>query len=173
MEITPTSLVDACGGADNLRRVLRHQGKVIIELIELERVNQEALPISDIDGSLRQITLDQPVDECALAALGRLIDQNLREQAAPFYSPTSKTDFHRPAWHISPPQGLLNDPNGFIYFQEHYHLFYQWYPFACEHKDKFWVHLISQMGCNGTPRLLASRPVIGMTVTGYFQATLW
>lgn len=146
MEITPTGLVDACGGADNVRRALRHQDKVIIELIELERVNQDVLPISTIDHSLRQITLDQPVSQGALTALGRVIDHNLREQAAPFYSPSQKTDFHRPGWHISPPQGLLNDPNGFIYFQGHYHLFYQWYPFACEHKDKFWVHLISPDG---------------------------
>ncbi|OOF02541.1 hypothetical protein BZG79_07440 [Salinivibrio sp. MA427] len=146
MEITPASLVDACGGADNLRRVLRHQDKIIIELIELERVNQEALSINTIDHSLRQITLAHPVNQNTLTALGRLIDYNLREQAAPCYASISKTDFHRPTWHISPPQGLLNDPNGFIYFQGHYHLFYQWYPFACEHKDKFWVHLISPDG---------------------------
>ncbi len=171
MEITPASLVDACGGADNLRRVLRHQGKIIIELIELERVNQETLSISTIDHSLRQITLAHPVNQSTLTALGRLIDHNLREQAAPCYASTSKTDFHRPTWHISPPQGLLNDPNGFIYFQGHYHLFYQWYPFACEHKDKFWVHLISQMGCNGTAHPSALPPAIGMTVTGYFRVT--
>ncbi|WP_413702334.1 glycoside hydrolase family 32 protein [Psychromonas sp. KJ10-10] len=50
---------------------------------------------------------------------------------------------HRPTWHVSPPQGLLNDPNGFIYHQGKYHLFYQWSPYACEHKDKYWAHLTS------------------------------
>lgn len=49
-------------------------------------------------------------------------------------------DPHRPLWHLAPAVGLLNDPNGFIHFQGHYHLFYQWNPLACAHGAKFWGH---------------------------------
>lgn len=49
-------------------------------------------------------------------------------------------DPHRPAWHLAPPVGLLNDPNGFIHFNGHFHLFYQWNPLACAHGAKFWGH---------------------------------
>lgn len=49
-------------------------------------------------------------------------------------------DIHRPAWHLSPPAGLLNDPNGFIHFNGRYHLFYQWNPLACAHGAKWWGH---------------------------------
>lgn len=47
-------------------------------------------------------------------------------------------DHHRPAWHLAPPVGLLNDPNGFIQFNQRYVLCYQWNPLACQHGAKFW-----------------------------------
>lgn len=53
-------------------------------------------------------------------------------------------DHYRPAWHLSPPAGLLNDPNGFIHFNGRYHLFYQWNPLACAHGAKCWGHWHSE-----------------------------
>lgn len=50
---------------------------------------------------------------------------------------------YRPKLHINPPHGLLNDPNGFCYFNDEYHLFYQWYPFGTIHGMKHWMHLTS------------------------------
>ena len=32
----------------------------------------------------------------------------------------------KPQYHISPPKGFLNDPNGLAQFQGIYHVFYQW-----------------------------------------------
>lgn len=52
-------------------------------------------------------------------------------------------DPFRPAYHISPKFGLLNDPNGLIQFNGQYHVFYQYNPFACDHTQKFWGHYIS------------------------------
>lgn len=49
----------------------------------------------------------------------------------------------RPLFHITPPHGLLNDPNGFCYFNNQYHLFYQWFPFDTYHGMKHWMHLTS------------------------------
>jgi beta-fructofuranosidase len=46
-------------------------------------------------------------------------------------------------YHIMPPVGLLNDPNGFIHFKGVYHLFYQWNPFETKHGAKFWGHYTS------------------------------
>ena len=50
----------------------------------------------------------------------------------------------RPHFHIAPPSGLMNDPNGLIFDGEKYHLFYQWFPFDAIHGMKHWKHLITK-----------------------------
>lgn len=50
----------------------------------------------------------------------------------------------RPVYHLAPPTGLLNDPNGLIFDGEKYHLFYQWFPFDALHGMKHWKHFITR-----------------------------
>ena len=50
----------------------------------------------------------------------------------------------RPHFHIAPPTGLMNDPNGLIFDGVKYHLFYQWFPFDAIHGMKHWKHLITK-----------------------------
>lgn len=74
------------------------------------------------------------------------LDQQLRVQA---YDEVEKnkreveSDPYRLTYHVMPPVGLLNDPNGFIQFKGIYHLFYQWNPFNTNHSAKFWGHYSS------------------------------
>ncbi|HBO38746.1 MAG TPA: fructosidase [Pasteurellaceae bacterium] len=49
----------------------------------------------------------------------------------------------RPIYHLAPPTGLLNDPNGLIFDGEKYHIFYQWFPFDAIHGMKHWKHFIT------------------------------
>jgi len=49
----------------------------------------------------------------------------------------------RLGYHIQPSTGLLNDPNGFSYFNGQWHLFYQSFPFGPVHGLKNWTHLTS------------------------------
>lgn len=53
------------------------------------------------------------------------------------------SDQYRLYYHIMPPVGLLNDPNGFVYYKGQYHVFYQWNPLKTAHGVKFWGHYIS------------------------------
>src|SRR5690606_27727101 len=53
-------------------------------------------------------------------------------------------DPYRLNYHLMPPVGLLNDPNGLIQYKGHYHVFYQWNPFATAHGAKFWGHYSSK-----------------------------
>lgn len=46
--------------------------------------------------------------------------------------------------HIEPNSGLLNDPNGFSWFNGNFHLFYQYFPYGPVHGLKSWRHLISK-----------------------------
>ena len=53
-------------------------------------------------------------------------------------------DPYRLHYHLMPPVGLLNDPNGLIQFRGVYHVFYQWNPFETAHGAKFWGHYTSK-----------------------------
>ena len=46
-------------------------------------------------------------------------------------------------YHLEPKTGLLNDPNGFSYFNGQFQLFYQNWPFGAAHGLKQWVHTVS------------------------------
>ncbi len=73
-------------------------------------------------------------------------DQELRQKAqqeVEKYQVIVTSDPYRPTYHIAPPVGLINDPNGWIQWNGIYHLFYQWMPFGTEHGAKFWGHLSS------------------------------
>ena len=50
----------------------------------------------------------------------------------------------RQTFHIQTVTGLLNDPNGFSYFNGEYHLFYQWFPLGPVHGLKYWYHTKSK-----------------------------
>lgn len=50
---------------------------------------------------------------------------------------------YRNSYHIEPATGLLNDPNGFSYFNGKYHLFYQVFPYGPVHGLKSWALMTS------------------------------
>ena len=55
----------------------------------------------------------------------------------------AKSPWHA-TYHIEATTGLLNDPNGFSYFNGKYTLFYQNWPFGAAHGLKQWVHTESE-----------------------------
>lgn len=71
---------------------------------------------------------------------------------------TVEKDYYRLHYHLMPPVGLLNDPNGFIQWQGTYHLFYQWMPFKTGHGSKFWGHYSSKNLVNWHSEPIALAP---------------
>lgn len=55
----------------------------------------------------------------------------------------ANTSPYQLGYHIRPSSGLLNDPNGFSYFNGQWHVFYQSFPFGAAHGLKSWMHLVS------------------------------
>lgn len=73
----------------------------------------------------------------------RRIEEATKEELNALKEKVNKSIW-RQKFHIQPVTGLLNDPNGFSYFNGEYHLFYQWFPLGPVHGLKYWYHTKSK-----------------------------
>lgn len=51
---------------------------------------------------------------------------------------------HRPLVHFSPKKNWMNDPNGLVYYDGEWHLFYQYYPLEPKPLNIHWGHAVSK-----------------------------
>ncbi|NCC42415.1 MAG: glycoside hydrolase family 32 protein [Clostridia bacterium] len=65
---------------------------------------------------------------------------NARDFEATHTEPTME----RPHFHLTPPVGWMNDPNGFSIYKGEYHLFFQYYPYETKWGPMHWGHASTQ-----------------------------
>lgn len=73
----------------------------------------------------------------------KLEPQNI-DRAIAALSPAIEEDSLRPAFHLTPPVGCMGDPNGGIFHNGWYHIFYGLQPFASHPGGWYWAHARSK-----------------------------
>jgi fructan beta-fructosidase len=129
-------------GAPMRRMKFLVDGKVVrdfdIELAEGEPDFQVFSDVSPFKGKKLTIETVLPEDSTVLKKIMR---SNAVPDAEIFNLYREK---HRPQFHFTSLRGWLNDPNGLVYYQGEYHLFYQHNPYGWSWGNMHWGHAVSK-----------------------------
>ena len=139
-------------GAPRCRMCLKVEGQAVrafhVELAEDEIDFWTFVEVSAWQGQLAEITLEpDPVDsgeirESAMhegALDGLELSEEIKDAAAIYQESL------RPQFHFTTRRGWHNDPNGMLFYEGEYHLFYQHQPFSVSSfTDKSWGHAVSR-----------------------------
>lgn len=142
MEITrPYLHLPVKNGAPKHRMRLRVGGRLLDEFdIELAGADFDFLVFVDLSQHLNETLtaeIDAPPDEAVLLE-GLSLESELHGAEALYQ------ERYRPQFHFSPRRGWNNDPNGLVYYQGEYHLYFQHNPYGREWGNMHWGHAVSR-----------------------------
>lgn len=83
------------------------------------------------------------------------------------------TDTFRLHYHLMPPAHWMNDPNGLVYFQGYYHVFYQHHPYGPQWGPMHWGHARTKDFITWEHLPMALAPSEDYDAGGCFPAARW
>jgi fructan beta-fructosidase len=109
-----------------------------------------------------QIDIDSAV--IALNTAMTTFDNSSNDKESNGGSTTNYLENYREQYHYSPAKAWANDPNGMVYFNGEYHLFYQYNPDASVWGPMHWGHAVSTDLIHWTELPIALAPDDGGTI---------
>lgn len=82
-----------------------------------------------------------------------------------------KDDKFRQGYHLMPPSGWMNDPNGLCWYKGNYHVFYQYSPLDANRGDIFWGHYTSPDLLHWTQQPAFLYPVNSWDLNGVYSGS--
>jgi sucrose-6-phosphate hydrolase SacC (GH32 family) len=117
-------------------KLTRHRlGRAILHLSCLARGGKPAWHLA---GVRRELFSRRQAPAILVAALLSGLSGNGFAATENYYS-----ELFRPQYHFTPEKNWMNDPNGMVFYEGEYHLFYQYNPFGDKWGHMSWGHAVS------------------------------
>lgn len=136
-------LLPVAGGGPRTHCRIIHDGKIVRYFdIQLAEDDNQTRFWASID--LQELIGKTVSWDIRPRSAASIVEKRLKQSQSPLWPADLYKEAYRPQFHFSPRVGWTNDPNGLVYFDGEYHLFFQHNPFGIPWGNMTWGHAVSR-----------------------------